>query len=167
MLASREFSNNYLYKHIRVQGGAYGGMSSFDTSLGVFSFLSYRDPHIVETLKVFEDAQSHYARQEMSAAEMEKAVISALGALDKPMDPAGRGYMAMMRHFAGATDPVRQTFRDRIFQAVPSDVKDAVADYFARASSHRAVAVYSAQEKLEEANQRLTEKLRLEKLSDL
>ncbi|PKN10516.1 MAG: hypothetical protein CVU72_00965, partial [Deltaproteobacteria bacterium HGW-Deltaproteobacteria-7] len=29
MLAARELSNSYLYKYIRVQGGAYGGMSSF------------------------------------------------------------------------------------------------------------------------------------------
>ena len=46
MISAKELSNNYLYKHIRIQGGAYGGMSSFDQSLGLFSFLSYRDPHI-------------------------------------------------------------------------------------------------------------------------
>ena len=42
MLSAKELSNNYLYKHIRVQGGAYGGMSSFDPSTGIvfFSFLS-------------------------------------------------------------------------------------------------------------------------------
>ena len=56
-LVSRELSNTYLYKHIRVHGGAYGGMSSFDAFSKLFSFLSYRDPHIVQTLKIFEEAQ--------------------------------------------------------------------------------------------------------------
>lgn len=167
LLASRELSNSYLYKHIRVQGGAYGGMSSFDTSMGIFSFLSYRDPHIVETLKVFEEAQAFYSKEELPADDMEKAVISTLSALDKPLDPAGRGFVAMMRHFAGATDSLRQAFRDRIFEATPAGVKDALAKYFAKAASDRAVAVYSAQEKLEEANQQLAEKLNLEKLSEM
>ena len=123
MLASKELSNSYLYKHIRVQGGAYGGMSSFDPSLGLFSFLSYRDPHIVETLQIFKDAQDFYSQNEMSADDMEKAIISTIGALDKPLDPSGRGYVAMMRNFAGATDEMRQSFRDQIFAATPRNVR--------------------------------------------
>ena len=167
LLASRELSNSYLYKHIRVQGGAYGGMSSFDTSMGIFSFLSYRDPHIVETLKVFEEAQDYYSREELPADDMEKAVISSISALDKPLDPSGRGYVAMMRHFARATDELRQVFRDRIFEATPAKVKDALAKYFTDVASEKAVAVYSAQEKLEEANRHLARKLNLEKLTEM
>ncbi|PKN79644.1 MAG: hypothetical protein CVU51_15070, partial [Deltaproteobacteria bacterium HGW-Deltaproteobacteria-1] len=119
MLASKELSNSYLYKHIRVQGGAYGGMSSFDATLGIFAFLSYRDPHIAETLRVFQDAQKFYSENDMPADDMEKAIISALGALDKPLDPSGRGYVAMIRHFVGVTDQMRQSFRDQIFAATP------------------------------------------------
>lgn len=166
MLASRELSNSYLYKHIRVQGGAYGGMSSFDATLGVFSFLSYRDPHIVETLHVYEEAQKFYAENEISADDMEKAVISTIGALDKPMDPAGRGYAALIRHFVGVDDAMRQAFRDRIFAATPAKVKEALAAYFEKAFSSGAVAVYSAQEKLEEANRHLPLPLNLEKLTE-
>lgn len=166
MLASRELSNSYLYKYIRVQGGAYGGMSSFDTSLGIFAFLSYRDPHIVETLHVFQNAQDFYSREELTRDDMEKAVISTLSALDKPMDPSGRGYVSLIRHFVGATDGMRQVFRDQIFAATPRKVKDALARYFEQAAAEKAVAVYSSQEKLEEANKQLSEKLSLEKLSE-
>ncbi len=166
MLASRELSNTYLYKHIRVQGGAYGGMSSFDPSQGIFAFLSYRDPHIVETMNVFEAAQKYYSKNEMTKDDLEKAVISALGALDKPLDPSGRGYVALFRHFSGATDDLRQAFRDRLTAATPSQVRDALSDYFEKASPSGSVAVYSSQEKLEEANRRLEKKLKLEKLSE-
>ena len=166
LLASRELSNTYLYKHIRVQGGAYGGMSSFDTGLGIFSFLSYRDPHIVETLQVFKDAQDYYSRVELADDDMEKAMISSIGALDKPLDPAGRGYVAMIRNFTGATDNMRQAFRDQIFAATPSRVKEALAHYFKQNAVNDAVAIYSAQEKLEEANRQLANKLYLEKLSE-
>ncbi|HUH66179.1 MAG TPA: insulinase family protein, partial [Syntrophales bacterium] len=47
---ARELSSGYLYKHIRVQGGAYGGMSQYDPASGIFALLSYRDPNIINTL---------------------------------------------------------------------------------------------------------------------
>ncbi len=166
MLASKDLSNSYLYKHIRVRGGAYGGMSSFDPSLGIFSFLSYRDPHIVETLSVFDEAKALYSRQALGADDMEKALISTLGALDKPLDPAGRGYVSLIRHFACATDEMRQTFRDRLFATTPGQIRETLAHYFEKTASDQAVAVYSAQEKLEEANRQLADKLKLEKLSE-
>ena len=164
MLAAKELSNSYLYKHIRVQGGAYGGMSSFDPSLGLFSFISYRDPHITETLQIFKDAQTFFSQNEMGADDMEKAILSTIGMLDKPLDPAGRGYAAMMRIFAGASDEMRQNFRDNILAATPSQVKDTLKDYFSAAAKSKAVAVYSASEKLAEANLVLDEKLIVENL---
>lgn len=164
MLAAKELSNSYLYKHIRVQGGAYGGMSSFDPSLGLFSFLSYRDPHIVETLQIFKDAQTFFSQNEMAADDMEKAISSTIGMLDKPLDPSGRGYVAMIRIFSGATDAMRQKFRDDVLSATPKKVKETLKIYFGEAAEFKAVAVYSAQEKLNEANKRLDEKLVLENL---
>ena len=164
MISAKELSNNYLYKHIRVQGGAYGGMSSFDSSLGLFSFLSYRDPHIVETLQVYKDAQAFYSQNEISSGEMEKAIISTIGMLDKPSDPAGRGHTALMRSFSGINDDMRQKFRNDILSATPQKLKDTLVDYFSRAAKSAAVAVYSAPEKLKEANNRLEEKLVLENI---
>lgn len=164
MLSAKELSNNYLYKHIRVQGGAYGGMSSLDPSMGLFSFLSYRDPHIVETLQVFKDAQDFYSRNEISAEEVEKAIISTIGMIDKPMDPAGRGYTALMRGFAGITDDIRQKFRDDLLSATPRKLKETLVDYFTEAAKAAAVAVYSAPEKLNDANEKLEEKLLIENI---
>ena len=164
MISAKELSNNYLYKHIRVQGGAYGGMSSFDPSTGLFSFLSYRDPHIAETLQVFKDAQKVYSRNEISSSEMEKAIISTIGMIDKPSDPASRGYTALMRHFAGIEDEMRQKFRDNILSATPKKLRHALSDYFSSAPQSAAVAVYSAPEKLDEANKQLEEKLLIESI---
>jgi len=162
MVAARELSNSYLYKHIRVQGGAYGGMSSYEPSLGLFSFLSYRDPHLAQTLKVFQDAEDFFAGNEISAEDMEKAVISTIGMLDRPMDPASRGHAALMRSIAGITDEMRQEFRDKILVATPQKLKEALSEYFPRASKSAATAVYSAVEKINEANKSLEAQLVLE-----
>jgi len=164
MISAGELSNNYLYKHIRVQGGAYGGMSSLDSTLGLFSFLSYRDPHIVETLQTFKDAQVFYSKNEISAEEIKKAIISAIGILDKPLDPAGRGHVALIRSFAGISDEMRQKFRDDILSATPQKLKNTLTDYFSLAAKSAATAVYSAPEKLNEANTKLEEKLRIENI---
>ncbi|MGD0022155.1 MAG: insulinase family protein [Smithellaceae bacterium] len=164
ILAAKELSNSYLYKHIRVQGGAYGGMSSFDPSLGLFSFISYRDPHITETLQTYKEAQDFFSREEMAAADLEKAIISTIGMLDKPLDPAGQGYTALMRNIAGIKDDIRQKFRDDILSATPKKMKETLKTYFGEAAKSKAVAVYSAREKLNEANSRLDEKLVLENL---
>jgi presequence protease len=139
-------------------------MSSFDPSLGLFSFLSYRDPHIVETLDVFKNAQDFYSKNEISLGDMEKAIISTIGMIDKPLDPAGRGYTALMRSFAGIHDNMRQKFRDDILSATPKKLRNTLSDYFSEAAKSAAVAVYSAPEKLSEANTRLEEKLVLENL---
>ncbi|MGV8057653.1 MAG: insulinase family protein [Smithellaceae bacterium] len=162
MIVSRELSNSYLYKHIRVQGGAYGGMSSYDPSLGIFSFGSYRDPHLVETLKVFQDAEEFFSQNEMSADDIEKGIISTIGMLDKPMDPGSRGHVSLMRSIAGITDAMRQKFREEILSATPQKLKEALSSYFPAVSKSAAVAVYSAQEKIIEANRSLEEKLVME-----
>ena len=161
-VAAKELSNSYLYKHVRVQGGAYGGMSSYDPSLGLFAFLSYRDPHLVKTLKVFQDAEAFFAQNEISADDMKKAIISVIGALDRPLDPASRGHAALMRSIAGITDEMRQKFREEILSATPQKLRETLSEYFSCASKSAAVAVYSAQEKINEANMSLKEKLILE-----
>jgi Zn-dependent M16 (insulinase) family peptidase len=100
----------------------------------------------------------------MAAADLEKAIISTIGMLDKPLDPSGRGYVAMIRIFSGATDEMRQKFRDDVLSATPKKIKETLKTYFGEAAKSKAVAVYSAQEKLNEANKRLDEKLVLENL---
>ena len=97
-------------------------------------------------------------------AEMEKAIISTIGTLDKPMGPAGRGYTSFMRDFAGITDNMRQQFRDNVLSATPRMLKDVLSDYFSKAAESAAVAVYSAPEKLNEANKHLEEKLQIENI---
>jgi Zn-dependent M16 (insulinase) family peptidase len=83
------------------------------------------------------------------------------------MDPEGRGYVAMARHFSGLTDQMRQAFRDQILAAEPRQIRETLADYFAKVVPEAAVAVYAAQEKLEEANKSLDRPLDIEKLTEV
>ncbi len=162
MVLARHLSNGYLYRRIRVQGGAYGGMSAFDPGAGTFAFLSYRDPHIVETLDVYREAEAYACSAVVPPDEMDRVVIGTIGAFDKPMDPAGRGYAAMIREFIGLTDGERQKFRNGILEMTPQGLLDAARQLFEKTAEN--VAVYAAEERLKRANERLDGELRMEPL---
>ena len=163
-LLSRELSSGYLYRQIRVQGGAYGGMSQYDPVSGTLSLLSYRDPHIVKTLNVYRDALHLVSTNRISREDLEKAIIGTIGAIDKPMDPSGRGYIAMIRDFMGLSDDDRLKFRSDILDMTPELLLKAAADYVHRAVESAVVAIYAAEESLQKANETLDVKLRVESL---
>ncbi len=161
---SRHLSSGYLYKHIRVQGGAYGGMCQYDPANGLFAFLSYRDPHLLSTLDIYGQAVDFIKKEKMAEEDMEKAVIGAIGSLDRPMDPASRGFTAMTRVFAGLSDEDRQTFREGVLNATASRLHETAVRYFMSADASAVVAVYAAEERLIRANETLSSKLTIEKL---
>jgi Zn-dependent M16 (insulinase) family peptidase len=164
LVAARHLSNGYLYRHIRVQGGAYGGMCQYDAMNGLFAFLSYRDPHIAETLQVYRDAVQVISRDRLESRDLEKAVTGTIGAFDKPMDPSGRGYAAMMRYFAALSDEARQRLREEILDLTPEKVQEAARRYFLPAAEAAVVAIYAAEDELKKANENLSPKLVLEGL---
>ncbi len=163
-VASRELSKGYLYNRIRVQGGAYGGMSLYDPVGRIFSFLSYRDPHLEETLKVYEGAARHLLDAGIGADDLEKTVIGTLGTLDRPSDPAGKGYLAMVRHFSGITDADRQAFRDRILAMTPDELLRAVREVLVPALDESSVAVYAGEDRLARARETAVPQLTIEPL---
>jgi Zn-dependent M16 (insulinase) family peptidase len=96
---------------------------------------------------------------------LEKAVIGTIGALDKPLDPAGRGYTALIREFSGMTDPMRHRFREEVLTITAERFQDAARLYFPAAAEAAVVGVCAPEERLHAANKFLEEKLEIEKLS--
>jgi len=163
-VAAKMLSNDYLYKHIRVQGGAYGGMCQYEPHNGIFAFLSYRDPHIVRTLQVYSDATDFLNGERVKRENLEKAIIGTIGALDKPMDPATRGYVSMIRDFTGLNDGLRLNLRHRIIDMTEKVLVEDVARFFTAAGKSPVVAVYGEEGRLREANAALETKLNVEPL---
>jgi hypothetical protein len=161
---ARQLSNGYLYRRIRVQGGAYGGSCRYEPVNGLFSFLSYRDPHLEETLAAYRDAVNSVCAEPIEADELEKAVIGAVGALDRPLDPAGRGYTAMIREFSGLTDALRLRFREEVLDIAPERIRETARLCLVEAEGSGVIAVCAPEERLKGANEVLETKLTLEKL---
>jgi Zn-dependent M16 (insulinase) family peptidase len=95
---------------------------------------------------------------------VEKAVIGTIGALDRPLDPAGRGYTALIREFSGLTDPIRRRFREEVLAVDSERLQETARLYFPPASGNAVFAVCAPEERLRKANEVLKEKMELEKL---
>lgn len=129
-VVSRYLRTGYLWDHVRVIGGAYGGFCTFNPmgGDGVFTFLSYRDPNLDKTLDVY-DATADALLQ--AAEELEKnpnalatAIIGAVGDLDGALSPDQKGSKAFNRWVIRQTAEERQQFRDEILNTKASDFKD-------------------------------------------
>jgi len=111
----------YLWEKVRVMGGAYGGFAVFDQQSGVFSFLSYHDPNLDQTLSVYDQAAEYLRGLEISHSELTKAIIGAIGEVDAYQLPDARGYTAMVRYLLGIRDEERQLRRDQLLNTTPAD----------------------------------------------
>merc|ERR1712241_1549244 len=126
-VVSRFLRTGYLWDHVRVIGGAYGGFCSFDAKGGdgVFTYLSYRDPNLDKTLDIY-DATSAALLE--SAKELESnpdalstAIIGAFGDMDGALSPDQKGATALNRWIGRESRERRQKFRDEVLNTKPSD----------------------------------------------
>jgi len=131
---------------------------------GYMPLFSYRDPHIISTIQAFREATISLKREDIEEDEVEKAVIATIGALDTPMDPADRGWLALQRHLIGITDAYRQTLRERILTMDPQELRNQAGQALEEACAGMVIAILGSEERLKEAQMRLDVPLILEPL---
>lgn len=141
--------NNVLYKKIRVEGGAYGGMAQYDAFAGHLVFMSYRDPHLERTLEVYDACLDDLLAGGFDEDTVRRTQIGTLGALERPIAPAQKGASALRWHLAGITDEDRRRLKAEIL-AVEADTLERVAEEIVRpALDHASEAVYAPRDRLE------------------
>jgi len=121
MVVVRYLRTAWLWEQVRVKGGAYGAFCLFDALTKGLTMVSYRDPHTRRTLDAF-DASARYLRElKLSAEELNKAVVGAIGDLDAHLLPDAKGHMSLRRHLTGQDDAFRQQLRDQILTTTALD----------------------------------------------
>ena len=113
----------WLWEKVRVQGGAYGGNCSLDRRSGLFSFTSYRDPNLLQTLDIFDQTARFLRETPVSDSELTKSIIGVIGQLDDYMLPDAKGYASMVRHLLGESDEFRQQMRDEVLATTAQDFR--------------------------------------------
>ena len=152
---SKILRSMYLHREIREKGGAYGGFALYSPEDGLFSFASYRDPHIVSTINAFNQAAEFIRSGNFSEEDVNEAVLQVCSEIDKPDPPGPAARKAFYRKIISLSDEMREHFKSRLLSLTRMDVKRAAEKYFDGDSSKRAVAVISGEEKLNAANDKL------------
>ena len=129
LLASQLFENKTLHKKIREIGGAYGSGASFSASTGIFTFTSFRDPHINSTLKAFKSAIQEVVDGDFSDDDITQAKLGIIQHADSPSSPGSRAYIAYSWLRAGKTDEIRQEFRQKLLTAQKQEIIKAVKNH--------------------------------------
>ncbi len=152
---SKLLRSMYLHREIREKGGAYGGFAIYSPEDGLFCFGSYRDPHIVETLKVYDAAAGFIRSGHYSAEDVKEAILQVCSEIDKPDPPGPAARKAFHRKIVSLSDEIRGQFKTRLLTLTRRNVKQTAEKYFDIQSARRAIAVVSNAEKLKEANQKM------------
>ncbi|MCP4109691.1 MAG: peptidase M16, partial [Desulfobacteraceae bacterium] len=152
---SRILRSMYLHREIREKGGAYGGFATYSTEDGVFSFGSYRDPHIVSTLKVYDNASVFIRSGNYNDEDIKEAILQVCSEIDRPDPPGPSAKKAFYRKIISLSDEARKSFKERLLEVNRKQVISTAEKYFDPDRPGNAVAVISGEEKLKEANEKM------------
>jgi len=145
----------YLHREIREKGGAYGGFAIYNPEYGAFHFGSYRDPHIVSTLKVYDGARDFIRSGDYSNEDVKEAILQVCSEIDKPDPPGPAARKAFFRKIVSLSDEMRKRFKENLLSITRHQVMDAAEKYFQDMDDRQAVAVISSEDRLKSANREL------------
>ena len=117
---------DYFWIKVRVQGGAYGCNMNASRQ-GDMVFVSYRDPNLAETLKVFEQTGDYLRNFDADERDMTKYIIGTVSGMDTPLTPSQRGLRGLNCYLSGITQEILQNTRNEVLDATVEDIR-ALAD---------------------------------------
>jgi Zn-dependent M16 (insulinase) family peptidase len=146
----------FLHREIREKGGAYGGLAGYSPEAGLFSLLSYRDPHILRTLEVYQQAIDWAVAGDFPAESVKEAILAIFSDLDKPLSPAGMGAQEFANLRQGLTLAMRNRMRQQLLRVDAKALQRVAKKYLQQADS--AIAVLAGEAALQQANEQLGER---------
>lgn len=142
---------DYLWQNLRVVGGAYGCGGSFTRS-GTAVFYSYRDPHLRNTLRIYEGIPGYLETFDATERDMTKLVIGTISDFDTPLTPRIAGTRSMNAFISGLTYEQVQQERNEVLAAQPSDIR-ALAPLMREALLGGALCVIGSESKIDESRE--------------
>lgn len=148
LLIGRILSAGYLWDKVRVEGGAYGGMSSVSISHPLFSCASYRDPNLATTINHFRTGLEQIASG-LARSVIEQNIIGTIGHIDSPLPPHAKGLNESISLFIGNTPLFRERLRSAVLYANSDGLAAAAASILA--SDEHATTILGGAAAFEEA----------------
>jgi Zn-dependent M16 (insulinase) family peptidase len=129
LVLSNYIRDTFLHRELREKGGAYGGFAQAGVASATFYFGSYRDPNIVRTYEVFDQAVRWVIEQEIEAEALKEAILGACGDVDPLESPDVKGRREATNRATGFTREARERFKQRILQVTAEDLRRVTRSY--------------------------------------
>jgi hypothetical protein len=123
--------DTFLHRELREKGGAYGGYAQAGIGSGTFYFGSYRDPNIVRTYDVFDQAVKWVTGGDIGAEALKEAILGACGDVDPLESPDIKGRREATNRATGFTREERERFKQRLLQVTADDLRRVAGAYLA------------------------------------
>ncbi|MBQ3785975.1 MAG: insulinase family protein [Lachnospiraceae bacterium] len=148
-------SYEYLWKNVRLLGGAYGGMFKV-TCFGYLDFVSYRDPNLDRTLEVYKEAFDYVLGFDVSDRDMRKFIIGTISETDVPRTPHMQADRSRGMFLQGITDEFVQKERDEILSCDVNTIRGLSA-YLKAVIDQGYLCVIGSENKVEECKDKFKE----------
>lgn len=131
LVLSNYLRDTFLHRELREKGGAYGGYAQAGIASGTFYFGSYRDPNIVRTYEVFDQAVKWVTDGEIEAEPLKEAILGACGDVDPLESPDIKGRREAAQRMTGFTREARERFKQRLLHVTGDDLRRVTQTYLA------------------------------------
>lgn len=121
--------DTFLHRELREKGGAYGGFASAGIFSGTFYLGSYRDPNIIRTYDVFDQAVRWVTDTEIDAEPLKEAILGACGDVDPLESPDIKGRREATNRATGLTREDREHFKQRLLEVTGEDLRRVARAY--------------------------------------
>lgn len=137
----RILSSGYTHTEIREKGGAYGGNASHNSLIGHFNFVSYRDPNILKTMKVYDGAAEFVLSGGITQEQVLEGILQIFSAIDSPHSPAAKASIAHSLIKQGLDLKTRQQFRTRLLKVTLNDLQRVAKKYLLNPKEYSEVVI--------------------------
>jgi presequence protease len=129
LVLSNYLRDTFLHRELREKGGAYGGFAQAGIASGTFYFGSYRDPNIIRTYDVYDQAVTWVVEGEIEAEALKEAILGACGDVDPLESPDIKGRREATNRLTGFTREERERFKQRLLEVTEEDLRRVARAY--------------------------------------
>ncbi len=137
---------DYLWNNVRVKGGAYGCFANFGQN-GICTIVSYRDPHLKETLDIYRGLSDFLMNFDCTEREMNQYIIGAISEIDMPQTPSLEGKINCVYYLNNTKEENIQKYRNQILSCTKEDIR-ALAKLIKAAFEDNYVCVVGAEQNI-------------------
>jgi len=129
LVLSNYVRDTFLHRELREKGGAYGAYAQAGIGSGTFYFGSYRDPNIVRTYDIYDQAVKWVTDHEIDPEALKEAILGACGDVDPLESPDIKGRREATNRLTGFTREERERFKQRLLAVTAEDLRRVASAY--------------------------------------